>query len=193
MLIFTKVKGAITIMNNNKGFSLIELLAAIVILSLVTGGLVTGVILSSNQYKESIRQSEAIQLYNTISPLLTNELRFTNKISYKEGTTNEVEAIKSVSYQIDESNLCKIYVLYESGYDAGDDYGRIALGDNDKKNYLLGNAAYTNDLGAKIHSITYDEINKLFTVDLDIGYKDKSIIRNKFNVRALNWVTIDGK
>ena len=190
MLIFTKVKGAITIMKNNKGFSLIELLAAIVVLSLVTGGLVTGVILSSNQYKESIRQSEASQLYNTISSLLTNELRFTNKISYKEGT-NEVEAIKSVSYQIDESNLCKIFVLYESGFDAGDNYGRIALGDNDKKNYLLGNAAYTNDLGAKIHRITYDETQKLFTVDLDIGYKDKSIIRNKFNVRALNWVTID--
>lgn len=179
-------------MNNNKGFSLIELLAAIVILSLVTGGLVTGVILSSNQYKESIRQSEASQLYNTISSLLTNELRFTNKISYKEGT-NEVEAIKSISYQIDESNLCKIYILYESGYDAGNNYGRIALGDNDKKNYLLGNAAYTNDLGAKIHSIRYDSTSELFTVDLDIGYKDKSIIRNKFNVRALNWVIVDGE
>ena len=193
MLKFSKVREAITIMNNNKGFSLIELLAAILILSLVTGGLVTCVILSSNQYKESIRQSEASQLYNTISSLLTNELRFTNKISYKEGTTNEVEAIKSVSYQIDESNLCKIYVLYESGYDAGDNYGRIALGDNDKKNYLLGNAAYTNDLGAKIHSITYDRTQKLFTVDLDIGYNDKTIIRYEFNVRALNWVTVDGE
>ena len=186
------MKEAITIMNN-KGFSLIELLAAILILSLVTGGLVTGVILSSNQYKESIRQSEASQLYNTISSLLTNELRFTNKISYKEGTTNEVETIKSVSYQIDESNLCKIYVLYESGFPADGNYGRIALGDNDKKNYLLGNAAYTNDLGAKIHSITYDRTQKLFTVDLDIGYNDKSIIRNEFNVRALNWVTVDGE
>lgn len=179
-------------MNNNKGFSLIELLAAILILSLVTGGLVTGVVLSSNQYKESIRQSEASQLYNTISSLLTNELRFTNKISYKEGT-NEVEAIKSISYQINESNLCKILVLYESGFPAGDNYGRIAFGDNNNKNYLLGNAAYTNDLGAKIHSITYDNTQKLFTVDLDIGYKDKSIIRNTFNVRALNWVTIDGE
>ena len=179
-------------MNNNKGFSLIELLAAIVILSLVTGGLVTGVILSSNQYKESIRQSEASQLYNTISSLLTNELRFTNKISYKEGTTNEVEAIKSVSYQIDESNLCKIYVLYESGYDAGDNYGRIALGDNDKKNYLLGNAAYTNDLGAKIHSITYDTDN-MFTVELDIGYDTKTVIRQTFNVRPLNRVIVNVK
>ena len=186
------MKEAITIMNN-KGFSLIELLAAILILSLVTGGLVTGVVLSSNQYKESIRQSEASQLYNTISSLLTNELRFTNKISYKEGTTNEVEAIKSISYQIDESNLCKFYVLFESGFPAGDSYGRIALGDDDKKNYLLGNAAYTNDLGAKIHSITYDRTQELFTVVLDIGYKDKSIIRNTFNVRALNWVTIDGE
>lgn len=176
-------------MNNNKGFSLIELLAAIVILSLVTGGLVTGVILSSNQYKESIRQSEASQLYNTISSLLTNELRFTNKISYKEGTTNEVEAIKSVSYQIDESNLCKIFVLYESGYPADDNYGRIALGDDNKKNYLLGNAAYTNGLGAKLN-ITYNDTNNLFTVYLDIGYDTKSVIHQTFNVRALNRVSV---
>ncbi len=176
-------------MNNNKGFSLIELLAAIVVLSLVSGGLVTGVILSSNQYKESIRQSEASQLYNTISSLLTNELRFTNKISYKEGTTNEVEAIKSVSYQIDESNLCKIYVLYESGYPAGNDYGRIAFGNNDKKNYLLGNAAYTNGLGAKLN-ITYNDTNNMFTVYLDIGYDTKSVIHQIFNVRALNRVSV---
>ena len=179
-------------MNNNKGFSLIELLAAIVILSLVTGGLVTGVILSSNQYKESIRQSEASQLYNTISSLLTNELRFTNKISYKEGTTNEVEAIKSVSYQIDESNLCKIYVLYESGFPADGNYGRIALGDKDKKNYLLGNAAYTNDLGAKLN-ITYDDTDNMFTVELDIGYDTKTVIRQTFNVRPLNRVIVNVK
>ena len=183
-------KVIIIMKKRSNGFSLIELLAAILILSLVTGGLVTGVVLSSNQYKNSIRQSEASELYNTISSLLSNELRFTNKIRYKENT-NEIEAFKSVSYQIDESSLCKIYILYESGFEARDKYGLIALGDNERKNHLLGNAAYTNDLGAKIHRITYDDTNKLFTVDLDIGYKDKSIIRNKFNVRALNWVTID--
>lgn len=179
-------------MENNKGFTLIELLAAILIVSLVSGGLVTGIVLSNNQYKNSIRQSEANELYNTISSLLTNELKYTNKIKMDE-TTKEVKSFKSISYQIDESSLCTIYVLYESGYPAGDNYGRIALGDNDKKNYLLGNAAYTNDLGAKIHSITYDRTQKLFTVDLDIGYNDKSIIRNEFNVRALNWVTVDGE
>lgn len=179
-------------MENNKGFTLIELLVAILIVSLVSGGLVTGIVLSNNQYKNSIRQSEANELYNTISSLLTNELKYTNKIKMDE-TTKEVKSFKSISYQIDESSLCTIYVLYESGYPAGDNYGRIALGDNDKKNYLLGNAAYTNDLGAKIHSITYDRTQKLFTVDLDIGYNDKSIIRNEFNVRALNWVTVDGE
>lgn len=179
-------------MENNKGFTLIELLAAILIVSLVSGGLVTGIVLSNNQYKNSIRQSEANELYNTISSLLTNELKYTNKIKMDE-TTKEVKSFKSISYQIDESSLCTIYVLYESGYPAGDNYGRIALGDNDKKNYLLGNAAYTNDLGAKIHSITYDRTQKLFTVDLDIGYNDKSIVRNEFNVRALNWVTVDGE
>ena len=174
-------------MNKNKGFTMIELLAAILILSLVSGGLVTGVVMSNKQYKSSIRQSEASELYNTISSLLTNELRFTNEIRYKENSSeNEIEAFKSISYQIDESTLCKIYVLYSNGYVAGvDNYGQIAFGDEEKKNYLLGNAAYTNGLGAKVN-ITYDEINRIFTVKLDIGYKDKSIINQEFNVRALN-------
>ena len=187
-----KQREAITIMKRrSKGFSLVELLAAILILSLVSGGLVTGILLSSNQYKNSMRQSEANELYNTISSLLTNELRFTNKIRYKTGT-NEVEAFKSVSYQIDDENLCNIYILNDEGY-LTIKYGHIALGEIDKKvNYLIGAAAYTNGLGAKIHGIKYDTTEKLFTVDLDIGYNDKSIIRNTFNVRALNTVIVDG-
>lgn len=178
-------------MNNSKGFSLIELLAAILILSLVSGGLVTGIILSNNQYKDSIRQSEASELYNTISSLLTNELKYTNQVELKAGT-NKVEAFKSISYQIDDSNLCKIYVLYESGFPADGNYGRIAFGDIDNKNYLLGNAAYTNDLGAKVN-IYYDDIKKIFTVNLDIGYDDKSIIQHPFDVRCLNNVEIIGE
>ena len=76
-------------MNKSKGFSLIELLAAILILSLVSGGLVTGVMLSNKQYKSSIRQSEASELYNTISSLLNYELKLTkvkhsiNRVNHK--------------------------------------------------------------------------------------------------------------
>lgn len=173
-------------MNKSKGFSLIELLAAILILSLVSGCLVTGVMLSNKQYKSSIRQSEASELYNTISSLLNYELKLTNEVKL-DG--NKLVAFKSISYQIDESSLCNIYVLYESGYPAGDNYGRIAFGNNDKKNYLLGNAAYTNGLGAKLN-VTYNDANNLFTVDLDIGYDTKSVIHQIFNVRALNRVRV---
>lgn len=173
-------------MNRSKGFSLIELLAAILILSLVSGGLVTGVMLSNKQYKSSIRQSEASELYNTISSLLNYELKLTNEVKL-DG--NNLVAVKSISYQIDESSLCKIYVLYESGYPAGDNYGQIAFGNDDKKNHLLGNAAYTNGLGAKLN-ITYSETDNMFTVDLDIGYDTKSVIRQIFNVRALNRVSV---
>lgn len=176
-------------MNRSKGFSLIELLAAILILSLVSGGIVTGVMLSNKQYKSSIRQSEASELYNTISSLLNYELKLTNEVKL-DG--NKLVAFKSISYQIDESSLCNIYVLYESGYLAGDSYGRIAFGNNDKKNYLLGNAAYTNGLGAKLN-ITYSETNKMFMVDLDIGYDTKSVIHQTFNVRALNRVLVNVK
>lgn len=176
-------------MNRSKGFSLIELLAAILILSLVSGGLVTGVMLSNNQYKSSIRQSEASELYNTIRSLLNYELKLTNEVKL-DG--DKLVAFKSISYQIDESSLCNIYVLYESGYPAGDNYGQIAFGNDDKKNYLLGNAAYTNGLGAKLN-ITYSETNKMFMVDLDIGYDTKSVIHQTFNVRALNRVHVNVK
>lgn len=176
-------------MNKNKGFSLIELLAAILILSLVSGGLVTGVMLSNKQYNSSIRQSEASELYNTISFLLNYELKLTNEIKL-DG--DKLVAFKSISYQIDESSLCDIYVLYESGYPAGNNYGRIAFGNNEKKNYLLGNAAYTNGLGAKL-KITYDETDNMFTVYLDIGYDTKSVINQKFNARALNRVIVNVK
>lgn len=176
-------------MNRSKGFSLIELLATILILSLVSGGIVTGVMLSNKQYKSSIRQSEASELYNTISSLLNYELKLTNEVKLD---ADKLVAFKSISYQIDESSLCNIYVLYESGYPAGDSYGRIAFGNNDKKNYLLGNAAYTNGLGAKLN-ITYSETNKMFMVDLDIGYDTKSVIHQTFNVRALNRVHVNVK
>ena len=176
-------------MNRSKGFSLIVLLATILILSLVSGGIVTGVMLSNKQYKSSIRQSEASELYNTISSLLNYELKLTNEVKLD---ADKLVAFKSISYQIDESSLCNIYVLYESGYPAGDSYGRIAFGNNDKKNYLLGNAAYTNGLGAKLN-ITYSETNKMFMVDLDIGYDTKSVIHQTFNVRALNRVHVNVK
>ena len=176
-------------MNRSKGFSLIELLATILILSLVSGGIVTGVMLSNKQYKSSIRQSEASELYNTISSLLNYELKLTNEVKLD---ADKLVAFKSISYQIDESSLCNIYVLYESGYPVGDSYGRIAFGNNDKKNYLLGNAAYTNGLGAKL-IITYDNTNKMFTVDLDIGYDTKSVVHQIFNVRALNRVHVNAE
>ena len=83
-------------MNRSKGFSLIELLAAILILSLVSGGLVTGVMLSNKQYKSSIRQSEASELYNTISSLLNYELKLTNEVKL-DG--DKLVAFKSISYQ----------------------------------------------------------------------------------------------
>lgn len=158
-----------------------EMLAAIIILSLVAGGLIIGVVLSHNQYKNSIRQSEANELYNTICTLLTNELKFTNQLDM---VGDKVVAFKSISYQIKEGELCRVYILDSDGEETNE-YGYIALGNDEKKNYVVGQAAYTKGLGAKV-KITYDSNNKLFIVDLDIGYDNKTVINNKFDVRALN-------
>lgn len=172
-------------MKNNKGFSLVELLATVIIIGLVSGGLVTGIVLSNKQYKNSIRQSEASELYNTISSLLTYELKFTNQV---ELDGDKLVAFKSISYQLADVQLINIYVLDEDGNETNE-YGKIAFGSSDKKNYLVGNATYTKDLGV-ILNITYNQTTNLYTVNLDIGYDDKSVIHNIFNVRALNRVRV---
>lgn len=171
---------------NNNGFTLVELLAATLIMLLVTLGLTTGVALSNKEFVSSIRQSEAQELYSTLSSLITNELRYTNDVVL-DGTN--VKTFQSVTYPL-KHNKTGLVSLNEDGDVTTNDYGQLALGSNGEYNRLIGSASYTNNLGAKC-SITYDNNKKLFTVSLDIGIIGGSSITSKtFNVRAINNIAV---
>lgn len=173
---------------NNKGYSLVEVLAAIIILLLVTGGVATGVVLSRNQYQNSITQSEASELYNSLSSLINNELKFTNEI--KTDDDNNVTSFYSVSYAT-KSALTGFDTI-DSNNKPTNGYGQIILrstaDENDIKR-LLGYGAYTNGLGGKVESVKY--IDGIFEVTLSIGTSDKTIISKTFNVRPLNTIAVN--
>lgn len=185
--IMIKTKG-IRKLNNNHGMTLTEVLCATLLVGLVSLCLATGVTLASKQFTSSIRLSEAQELYATLESLLSNELRYTNEVRLTD--TNKVDTFFSVTYALKEAKT-KLYALDQAG-NVTNDYGELALGDEESKSYnrLLGNASYTNKLGAKA-TITYNQEKQLFTVNLDIGVVGgDSVVQKSFDVRAMNNVIV---
>lgn len=179
-----------TILKNNKGMTLTEVLAATLIMLLVSLGLTTGVALANRQFVTSIRESEAQELYSTLSSLITNELRFTNTIyvSNNDNINQNVKGFLSYTYATNSgTNL--MAVLNDDGILITDDsYGELAIGNNGTYNRLLGSASYPNNLGAK-WSIIYNSSKKYFTVTLDIGIiGGNSIYESSFDVLPLNTI-----
>lgn len=169
---------------NNSGMTLVELLAATLIMLLVSMGMVAGISLSNKEFITSIRQSEAQEIYSTLSNLITNELRYTTMIKYKNGSNSEVESFYSVTYAI-KDDITSLVSLDEDDKETND-YGYLAFGHNGSYNKILGASSYPNNLGAKV-SITYKETSKLFEVELDIGtIGGSSITKKKFSVRSVN-------
>lgn len=183
--------------NNNKGMTFSELLVATLIVLLVSLGLTTGVALANKQFVSSIRQSEAHELYSTLSSLINNELRFIRVAQYKgDGTLKDVTILQLPTY----GDLGQFVYLDEDGAvindgvsDVGEmKYGQLAFGSSTKYTRLLGSASYPNDLGAKV-IIQYDELLNIFKVTLDIGTNDYGCILLKtFDVRPLNNVVFTG-
>lgn len=173
-------------LKNNKGMTLTEMLAATIIMLLVSMGLASGVALSNKEFTSSIKQSEALELYSTLSSLISNELRYTSSAYYNDD--GEVSCMFSVTYAI-KNGYPSIVVLDDAGSEVDNEYGELAFGYNRTFNRIIGSASYTYNLGAKINSFTYNHSLKVFTVDLAIGEKgtnDSPILEKTFNVRALN-------
>lgn len=178
-------------LRNSNGMTLSEVLVATIIMLLVSMGLVTGVALSNKQFVSSIKSSEAEELYSTLSSLISNELRYTTNI-ITNGTSQEgykVVGFTSSTFS-PSSGDSYIVLLDKDGRKLSiDTYGQIALGNDETFNRLLGAAAYTYNLGAKI-TIYYNSSTNTFKVNLEIGtINGDSVITNRpFTVRALNTI-----
>ena len=172
---------------NDKGLTITEMLATVLILLLISGGMATGVMVAERQYAKAMRQSEAEELYMSLENIITNELRYTTKLKYEKGTASgEVQGLFSVTYALKADYYAELVPLNKEGIPA--DYGELAFKYGDEYNRVLGGQAYPDGLTASA-DIKYDESNRKFQVDLKIYSEGQPIIKDKlFTVKALNIV-----
>ena len=172
---------------NKSGFTLVEMLCSVLLIGLISAGLARGVSLAFYQYKRSVRHSSSYQLFTTLQTLISNELKYTNKVTLDEN--KNVKEFYSVTYAL-EKNTTSLYILDKNG-NVTDGYGEVAVGDGSKFNYLLSSKSYSDSLGAKCN-ITYDESSKIFTVELKIGVNDEKnpYIEQTFSVRSIENVSV---
>lgn len=173
------------------GMSLLEMLCAIMILLLLTGGMTTAVSLAVRQYQRSMRESEAQVLYSTLKTMLSNELAYTTQIKVDTLEAGNVEQFQSQNYVI-KGNLSTL-MTDETGKNG---YGQILLGnsaDTTETMKVLGKAAYTDGLLAKVTSITYSNVTHCFTVHLSIGYDGTEFYGEDFQVLNVNQTLAEQK
>ena len=173
---------------SSRGMTLVELLSALIILLLVSGGMAAAVSLGSQQYQKSMRDAEAMVLYSTLMTVLSNELMYTTdiRVDDDEGIGN-VAQFMSQNYVI-EGNLS---TLMTDNAD-GNDYGKLLLGNSkntDEYMSVLGKASYTRGLSAKVTKFQYHNSEHYFIVELSIGYQGAPYYTKEFHVRSINETT----
>ncbi len=159
-------------LRSRRGVTLTELLATVLILSLVTAGAVTGVSASLRVYRRSVRLSDAQTLSSTLSIALMDELRYAKNPKGDTGTA----VFTSAAYGADVS--------------VGSREGRVVVGAVDGEGRvtdgreLIGGGAYAG-LAADA-SVAYSD--GVFSVTVRICSDDTAdtIQEVSFSVRPLN-------
>lgn len=194
------------------GFTLTEVLATVIVVGLVSGGLATAVTVGSRQFSQSMAMSESKMLYSMLEQELKNDLAYTTEIlSNDSGMNHEYRVTGYGSHYHSSDKRLYLRALSEDGNSVvsptasgneGDEgqrdvtgAGQLALcsSDNiDVRNRLISSAAYNYGLKAKVKSFTYFENEKRFIVDLVIvdSYGNELITGRKFSVAALNKVSV---
>lgn len=173
---------------SERGFTITEALATIVIVGLVTSILASGIALATRQYAISMATSESQMLYSSLQRVIDTELRYTDKIYVENG---EVVGFDSTHYYAKDNNstpyLC---VTDDDGkVKEGGEYGKLAFASGRGKealtNPLLGSGSYNYGLEASV-KITYAE--PYFTVKLSISNNGgkTTLVDESFSVRSMN-------
>ena len=132
---------------NKKGFTLSELLVAIIVLSLMTVMLATGAGLAARSYRTLTDESNAQVLVSTFASMLRNELSNAKDVELSDGV---------YTYQKGESNSLMGMKT--------DSKNQVMIGELGNEKVLISNVTATNDLYVSVESIEYSDAEKLFSV-----------------------------
>lgn len=153
------------------GFTLVEMLCAIVVLILVSMLMAVGVRLGVESYVTSVSASEAQVLCSTLRTTVSDELRYSGTVVsdssgirfFSRTHGNEAGDSKEVGFSQDEN-------------------GRVTLGGTK----LLPNKAYPYGLQATVELTAYDESNGIFHVAVEVTRNGHVLSEATFEVQRLN-------
>ena len=196
------IKQLLNKLRRTTGFTIAEMLAAVVVLGLVTMLLAVGVGFATNQFSKSVSNSEGQQVFSTLETILSDELRYTDSFSdgettydrnnLEEGKKYDVVAFQSDSYG-NKQTIPYLYAVGDDGVVTEDGkttgWGQLALCSEDGETTvqrLIGKADYIYSLEAQVKWLTYQD--GYFEVRLAVrvlGSTDP-MIEETFHVRAVN-------
>lgn len=149
------------------GFTLVEMIAATLVLALLGMMLNTGVAVARTSYQQVTTESETQLLLSTVSNLLYNELRYARDV-VTDGS-DQLERYTSVSF-----GRNTVLSLPSTGQIMANNKRMLATG-------AYGNGSY------KISSLNITFIDGVFNVELAISDKTGVQAQNEFSVRCINY------
>ena len=156
-----------------KGFSLTEMLATVLIMSLVVASSVTGITAISSTYRKVLRQSNAEHLMTAVNTAMTGELSFAKYVN--EGITPVTD---EATFYSATSRTCK--------YGVKD--GKLIINSTKLgEKQIINDSTYPDGLAIKELKVNYDDSTNKFTVDIKIGDAGvENILTIKFVVKCIN-------
>ena len=164
-------------LRSRRGLTLTETLVTLLIVSLVSGAVVTGVSSASKVYRQSVALSESHLLTTTLVQAISDELRFAKNIAADGSTFTSATFGNGASFSV--------------GDEASGAPGQVLL----KGSQLLGPGAYSTGTdqakGVKALTVTWDEASWSFQVELTtqlLGTQEE-LQTTAFSVSPLNHPT----
>ena len=157
------------------GFTLVEMLCAIVVLILVSMLMVTGVRLGVDSYAKSVSYSEAQVLCSTLKTTVSDELRYSGSVLLDADDKVTPKGFFSQTYT-NQTNPNQF-----PGF-SQDENGRVLLGGNK----LLPNKSYPYGLKASVTLERYDKTTRVFHVKITVTRTTQTLAETEFDVQQLN-------
>lgn len=192
-------------MRESDGLTVVEMLCAVAILSLLVLMLGTGMNMAQDVYRRMMLHSETKLLMSTLSSAITDELRYASDVNTVSESDETLLNYTSRLYR-EGTNLDVYYGTDTDTLKRGQIYAQTGTGD---QYYLLPDGVYGKDTwvyGVRPKSmadasngpglvISFDKTKRVFTVNLTIeemktdrsAFVDSGTkITQKFSVRCLN-------
>lgn len=176
------------IKNSQSGFSLVEMLVVVLIVTISTVCLTMGIGFAMHSYHESRTQSSARMLVSTLKASIEHELMDTTTVTL--GSGGKVESFFNRIYG--DSSLMAVTVDGATVTPVGvGEYGELYLGGDSDGRLLISSAAYSSyHLGARVVDFVYDAEKSVFSMTLEVALNGEVLESATFDVRPTNSLVV---